>query len=897
MYNVSQKYKEQTKKPIRNQSYMRIFLGIINQEAQMSAQVENQGQYTLYSDFSTLFTKNDIGNMYATYEQNFWKADGSMYFLPISPTNYRKNGITTENFFSGNPLIQFSFGYGASDIRGLTIQFGYNYPTKFSVITDDETEIEFENNSDYFETSQIFENTSTITLKIKEMSVPNNRIRIFYIKFGLGVEYGNEEIIESESMSTISRINEELPEVNFSVTLKNENQRFNVDNPSSEINFLEPGQNMSVMYGYELDDGSIEWMQLHTLFVNEWSADDSQAKLSSVDRFKYMSGTYYKGQYYENGISLYDLAKAVLSDAGEESEYYYLDSYLKTITVKNPLPNVTHKEALQIIANAGRCIMDYDRYGRIRIYHAFIPDYTTTSNGTEEYSNAENINDNTKKDHYAGYSQNFWTADGTMLFLPKDNSNAKNAGYVSAQISGSDGIFKENPVITRTLEAKYKCFGIGIKFFENLPKKFLIKTYADGESCETITIQDNIAHDFWYYYEFEEFDKIELEFVETQVPNNRILIDYISFGDETDYTVGYDDLYSTPNGIQLDKVKNLNVTRSIYTKSGVLEDVTNDDIESNGEDLIYYFDNPYYGYMVEISETNAGEGVEILESGTYYIRIRITGVQAGNTAHIIIRAYKYNVSTYVETQTVNNRGTDIEWSNPLISDVKHCKDVCEWVADYLSSGIEYELDYRGDPAIDCGDTIYQENKYADELKTIVEEHQILFNGSISGAMRTIRKSFRAKQDDDIETGDDYPNLYNGSYVSGYLYLMDVVGSQIVSVLDYPVDEYRTTDYIEIAGINYLYSIVMNISTRERKYYAYSYLFYSSNSSSGFIGTIQKISSETSPVGVEVPEGAKYVRITQPKTNNMGDNWENVLYIGGSSNPSNDIFVTMSKEID
>lgn len=897
MYNVSQQYKEQTKKPLRNQSYMRIFLGIINQEAQMSAQVENHGQYTSYSNFSTLFTKNDIGNIYATYEQNFWRADGSMYFLPRSPSNHRKNGITTENLDSGNSLIQFSFRYGVSDIRGLTIQFGYNYPTKFSVITDDETEIEFENNSDHFETSQIFDNTSTITLKIKEMSVPNNRIRIFYIKFGLGVEYGNEDIIESESISTISRINEELPEVNFSVTLKNENQRFNVDNPSSEINFLEPGQNMSVMYGYELDDGTVEWMQLHTLFVSEWSADDSQAKLSSVDRFKYMSSNYYKGQYYENGITLYDLAETVFEDTNIESEDYYLDSYLKTITVKNPLPNVTHKEALQIIANAGRCVMDYDRYGRIRIYHAFIPDFTTTSNGTEKYSDVESIDNNTKKKHYAGYSQDFWISDGTMLFLPKDNTNAQNTGYVSAQISGDDGLFVENPVITRMLEAKYKCFGIGIKFFGNLPKKFYIKTYADGETCETITIQDNIVHDFWYYYEFKEFDRIELEFAETQVPNNRILIDYISFGDETDYTVGYDDLYSAPSGVQSDKVKNLNVTRSIYTKSGVLEDVTDDEIESTGEELLYYFDNPYYGYIVEISENGSEKEAEILESGTYYIKIRITGAQTGNTAHIIIRAYKYNVSTFVETQTVNNRGTDIEWGNPLISDAKHCKDVCEWLADYLSSGVEYELDYRGDPAIDCGDTIYQENKYADDLKTIVEEHQILFNGSISGAMRTIRKSFRIKQDDDDEPGDGYPNLYNGSYVAGYLYLMNVMESQIASILDYPVGEYRTTDYIEITGIDYLYSVVMNTSTGEKKYYAYSCLFYSSDSSSGFIGTIQKISSETSPVGVEVPEGAKYVRITQPKTNNMGDNWENVLYIGGSSNPSNDIFVTMSEEID
>lgn len=420
MYNVSQAYKESMKHPVINHSYMKVMLGLINQEAQMSAQVENQSQYTEYSEFPTIFTKNEIGNMYSSYEQDFWKADGSMYFLPRSTTNYRQNGLITEDLFASNLLVKFSFGYGASDIRGLTVQFGHNYPTQFTVITSEGTEYQFENDSDKFETEQVFENTDSLTLRIESMNVPNNRVRIYYVKFGLGLEYDNEWIMSATSSSVLSAINEDLPEVNFSVTLKNDDQRFNVDNPSSEINFLESGQNLSVSYGYELDDGSIEWMQLHSLMLSEWSADDTQATIKAVDRFKYMSEKYYKGIYYDNGISLYDLAKLVLEDAGVESEDYYLDSYLKKVIVHNPLPNSSHKEALQIIANAGRCIMDYDRYGRIRIYSAFIPEYTISANLEEYYSNVENVMENTEKIHYASYTQDFWLADGSMYFLPRN---------------------------------------------------------------------------------------------------------------------------------------------------------------------------------------------------------------------------------------------------------------------------------------------------------------------------------------------------------------------------------------------------------------------------------------------------------------------------------------------
>lgn len=420
MYNVSKSYKEQIKKPIRNRSYMKVMLGIINQVAQTSAEVENQSQYTEYSDFPTLFTKNEVGNMYATYEQDFFKADGNMYFIPRNSSSYRKNGLITENLFSNTTSIKFQFGNGELTIRGLTVQFGHNYPTKFKVVTSDGTEYSFENEAEKFETEQIFENTESITLNIEEMNAQNNRVRIYYVKFGLGAEYDNEWIISTDSSMALSAINEDLPEVNFSVTLKNENQRFNVDNPSSEINFLETGQNISVSYGIELDDGSIEWQQLHSLFVSEWSADDTQAIIAASDRLKYMSDNYYKGACYENGISLYDLAELVLSDAGVEEEYYFLDSYLKNVTVYNPIPNVSHKEALQIIANAGRCIMDYDRYGRIRIYSAFIPEYTVSTNDEENYSNIENVLIDSQKIHYASYSQNYWKADGSMYFLPKN---------------------------------------------------------------------------------------------------------------------------------------------------------------------------------------------------------------------------------------------------------------------------------------------------------------------------------------------------------------------------------------------------------------------------------------------------------------------------------------------
>ena len=741
MYQTSQEYKESMKRPVRNQSYMKIQLGLINQEAQQTAGLSDTNKYNDFSDAESIFNQHTV-RRYATYESNFWKANGISFFLPEKKSDYRKDGITSTNLFEESFHVKFVFGCGKSDIKGLTIKFGRNYPTKFTIVTDNATSFEYENTEELFKSDDVFENTESIELVITEMNVPNARVRIDYIIFGLGLEYDDEWISEANSNTTLSAINEDLPESEFKVTLCNDNQLFNVDNPSSDINFLESGQKVNVMMGYMLDDGNIEWIKMHSLYVSEWSADDSSATITAVDILKYLDEKYYKGIYYEDGISLYDLAVLVLTDAGLNEDEYYIDSYMKKVYVHNPLPNVTHKEALQIIANAGRCIMDYDRNGKIRIRVAFKPTYDTTSNGETYFSNAPTIDNLTEKNQYATCEQNFWKADGKKLFVPTDHH--QDTGYISASISDENGKFDANPMLTRTLEAKYKAYGIMINFSGNLPKKIVIRTYADDVLNNTLTITSGIEQATEINYDFPEYNRLEIEFPETE-PNSRIHIDYLSLGAETSYSLEYDDLYSTPVGTQLEKIKNVKVSRSLYSKSATKEDLTSETITYSGENQIYYLNDPCYGYSVAISNAKSGQIAKIVSSGAYYVEVAFSGVKTGENIEVSITGYKYNVATSYYSQPVHNRGTEKEWKNPLISFDDHCQEVAKWLADYFASGIEYELDYRGEPAIDCGDVIGQENKYDPDLKTIVEQSQITFkSGVLGGGLRTRRKEYVAR---------------------------------------------------------------------------------------------------------------------------------------------------------
>lgn len=133
-----------------------------------------------------------------------------------------------------------------------------------------------------------------------------------------------------------------------------------------------------------------------------------------------MTGKYHKGTYHPNGISLYALAEDVLTDAEVDPREYFIDPYLKKVTVQNPIPIVKHTEALQMIANAGRCIMTQDRRKKITLRSSFLPDVNANSENQTAFSRVENILMDDPVDAYAMGSRDFSTTDGSMYFLPEN---------------------------------------------------------------------------------------------------------------------------------------------------------------------------------------------------------------------------------------------------------------------------------------------------------------------------------------------------------------------------------------------------------------------------------------------------------------------------------------------
>ena len=65
MQTASQAYKAEMKKQLRDRSYIRVTIGLINQEAQASASVPYPERYTYYSNLGMPLNNYQVEELYA----------------------------------------------------------------------------------------------------------------------------------------------------------------------------------------------------------------------------------------------------------------------------------------------------------------------------------------------------------------------------------------------------------------------------------------------------------------------------------------------------------------------------------------------------------------------------------------------------------------------------------------------------------------------------------------------------------------------------------------------------------------------------------------------------------------------------------------------------------------
>lgn len=370
---------EQLKKPKRNLGFLKVKFNIVDPETNPDLSSNSE---EIFSDLDNIKettipqTKN-----YATLEKNFWLLNDSqpIYGSEELEQTYVSSYMSDKNcLFSDKACITLTSNVYLTTL-GLTMVFDSidkNYAKKLKVkayrdstmIMDKDYTLSSYSDRLIFADNEELVRWNKIEIYFIESSLPYRRIRINQLLFGIMETYTDENLISAESKEKTTMINSELPTHTFKFTIDNMNKLFNPDNPQGWYRYILQQQPISYEWGYQLDDGTIEWiLGGKMLLTGSVEVGENQVSFSTTSLINYLTKVYKKGVYNSSGRSLYDLAVDVLEDSNIDSSQYNLWSGLKLIKTDAPLPKLEARQLLQIIATTGNCILFTNRENVINI--------------------------------------------------------------------------------------------------------------------------------------------------------------------------------------------------------------------------------------------------------------------------------------------------------------------------------------------------------------------------------------------------------------------------------------------------------------------------------------------------------------------------------------------------
>lgn len=370
---------EQLKKPKRNLGFLKVKFNIVDPETNPDLSSNSE---EIFSDLDNIKeTTIPQSKNYATLEKNFWLLNDSqpIYGSEELEQTYVSSYMSDKNcLFSDKACITLTSSVYLTTL-GLTMVFDSidkNYAKKLKVkayrdstmIMDKDYTLSSYSDRLIFADNEELVRWNKIEIYFIESSLPYRRIRVNQLLFGIMETYTDENLISAESKEKTTMINSELPTHTFKFTIDNMNKLFNPDNPQGWYRYILQQQPISYEWGYQLDDGTIEWiLGGKMLLTGSVEVGKNQVSFSTTSLINYLTKVYKKGVYNSSGRSLYDLAVDVLEDSNIDSSQYNLWSGLKSIKTDAPLPKLEARQLLQIIATTGNCILFTNRENVINI--------------------------------------------------------------------------------------------------------------------------------------------------------------------------------------------------------------------------------------------------------------------------------------------------------------------------------------------------------------------------------------------------------------------------------------------------------------------------------------------------------------------------------------------------
>lgn len=383
-----QEWKDIHKKSMLNESFVEISLDIADPVAIADAKSTDNGAIYI-SNSETLTDSGETSpSPYCTLEQNLWCLDGSREAIPeaeIVKTSYISDVLSDDTcVFSGKiPTITINFDEThAPLIPGITITWSsvFNeFAESFDVVAYNGATIVASKSVTGNKSlkSLIFvdiANYNKVVILIRKWCLPNHRARVEDVLVGINKVYGKGDLFEYSHTQSVDPVSTSLPKFEIKFSIDNVEGEYNPYNQYGLAKYLMERQEVKTRYGLKLDDGSIEWISGGTFYLSEWYAKQNglTADFTARDMLEFMSAEYIDSNPTSSIRYLYDLAIMLLNAAelpknSDGSPKWIVDEELKSVPTSATLPVDTIANCLQLIANAGRCVMYQDRNGILHI--------------------------------------------------------------------------------------------------------------------------------------------------------------------------------------------------------------------------------------------------------------------------------------------------------------------------------------------------------------------------------------------------------------------------------------------------------------------------------------------------------------------------------------------------
>lgn len=237
-----------------------------------------------------------IGQNYASLEEDYFLLDGS-FVLPYKPENeetyYNENsGYISNDIVQNWESAEFNINSISKVMNGITIYLKDNIPATidFTFINSNDETLTYnitDNTNDIISIKFDEEQTITdINIIFSDFEYLNRRFRISTIDFGLSDILKDNTLMNFNIIENIGDLNLEFPTNQLTVTLYDENDTFDINNPKGYADFLNQGLEVKLKphIGILTQNEGIKYNEnLSTFYLQNWSNNKNEITLNCVD--------------------------------------------------------------------------------------------------------------------------------------------------------------------------------------------------------------------------------------------------------------------------------------------------------------------------------------------------------------------------------------------------------------------------------------------------------------------------------------------------------------------------------------------------------------------------------------------------------------------------------------